>query len=42
MTHSLAASWEVTISISQVYGASKYLFSRAKEEQHVHKWYKER
>lgn len=30
MTHSLAASWEVTVNINQAYGASKYLFSRVK------------
>lgn len=41
MTHSLAASWEVPMNISQADGASKYLFPRVRQEQHIHKCYKE-
>lgn len=41
MTHSLAASWEVPMNISQADGASKYLFPRVKQEQHIHRCYKE-
>lgn len=41
MTHSLAASWEVPMNINQADGASKYLFPRVKQEQHIHRCYKE-